>query len=293
MGKADQDSKCPLNLLEYPPWKPKSIWRAPVAYVNSASPLTQYIFCYEFISGLPCGSVGKESACNEYNVDSILGWEDLEKGKMVYMEEGTEKNLNSGHMVYMTALMENTLMEITERLENHPQEVVILACRNFDGMMEDLHKYLMGCIKNISGDMLCPCEPEVLTLHQLWSQGLQVILLYKDKASMSQHEELDLIHYLELVKSCSHPDRCCLHTRIPGRLFLACINLTENLEFFWGLPYLCTLVWHEHPGLAPGCTNTTTGEFIWADGFLDVVIRGCVSVTSCDITGLNRTLPGG
>ncbi|KAI4529163.1 hypothetical protein MG293_020837 [Ovis ammon polii] len=49
-------------------------------------------------------------------------------------------------------------MEITERLENHPQEVVILACRNFDGMMEDLHKYLMGCIKNISGDMLCPCE---------------------------------------------------------------------------------------------------------------------------------------
>ena len=30
----------------------------------------------------------------------------------------------------------------------------------------------------------------VLTLHQLWSQGQQVILSYKDEASMSQHAEL-------------------------------------------------------------------------------------------------------
>ena len=47
-------------------------------------------------------------------------------------------------------------MEISEWLENHPQEVVSLACRNFEGVMEDLHEYLMGCIKNIFGDMLCP-----------------------------------------------------------------------------------------------------------------------------------------
>ena len=51
----------------------------------------------------------------------------------------------------------------------------------------------------------------VLTLHQLWSQGQQVILSYKDTTSMSQHAELwpgipywlgnqvkpqDLVHYL-------------------------------------------------------------------------------------------------
>ena len=48
------------------------------------------------------------------------------------------------------------LTEISEWLENHPQEVVILARRNFKGVMEDLHEYLMGCIKNIFGDMLCP-----------------------------------------------------------------------------------------------------------------------------------------
>uniref|UniRef100_A0AC11CDT4 Uncharacterized protein n=1 Tax=Ovis aries TaxID=9940 RepID=A0AC11CDT4_SHEEP len=196
-------------------------------------------------------------------------WEDL---WMAHMEEGTERNLHSVHMVYMMALMEKALTEILERLENHPQEVVILVCRNFKGMMEDLHEYLMGCIENILGDMLCP-RGKVPTLHQLWSQGQQVILSYKDKTSMSQHAELwpsipywwgdqlepqDFVHCLECMKSCSHP----------GELFMAGINLTENLEF------ICIhLVSGEagpvgHPGSAAGCTNTIAGHFIWADGFV-------------------------
>lgn len=52
--------------------------------------------------------------------------------------------------------MQDTLTEISEWLESHPREVVILACRNFEGMTEDLHEYLVACIKNIFGDMLCP-----------------------------------------------------------------------------------------------------------------------------------------
>ena len=71
----------------------------------------------------------------------------------------------------------------------------------------------------------------VLTLHQLWSQGQQVILSYKDTTSMSQHAELwpgipywlgnqvkpqDLVHCLEHMKSCSCPGDCCLHTGTPG-----------------------------------------------------------------------------
>lgn len=51
---------------------------------------------------------------------------------------------------------QDTLTEISEWLEGHPREVVILACRNFEGMTEDLHEYLVTCIKNIFGDMLCP-----------------------------------------------------------------------------------------------------------------------------------------
>nr|XP_040142799.1 PI-PLC X domain-containing protein 1 isoform X2 [Ictidomys tridecemlineatus] len=76
--------------------------------------------------------------------------------RIAHMLEGSEKNLHFVHMVYTTALVEDTLTEISEWLEQHPREVVILACRNFEGMTEDLHEYLVACIKNIFGDMLCP-----------------------------------------------------------------------------------------------------------------------------------------
>ncbi|XP_040121304.1 PI-PLC X domain-containing protein 1-like [Oryx dammah] len=140
---------------------------------------------------------------------------------------------------------------------------------------------------------------EVPTLHQLWSQGQQVILSYKDEASMSQHAELwpgipywkgnqvkpqDLVHYLEHMKRCSHP----------GELLVAGINLTENLEFVcihlaWslekltqcGLPYLCPWVQGQCPRLSTSRTNTIAGDFIWADRFIGDVIR------------LNRKLLGG
>lgn len=41
-------------------------------------------------------------------------------------------------------------------LETHPQEVVILACRNFDGLTKKLHCRLIACIKEIFQCKLCP-----------------------------------------------------------------------------------------------------------------------------------------
>ena len=34
--------------------------------------------------GFPCGSAGKESACNVGHLGLVLGWEDLEKGKATH-----------------------------------------------------------------------------------------------------------------------------------------------------------------------------------------------------------------
>uniref|UniRef100_A0A8B9WVT2 Phosphatidylinositol specific phospholipase C X domain containing 1 n=1 Tax=Bos mutus grunniens TaxID=30521 RepID=A0A8B9WVT2_BOSMU len=155
--------------------------------------------------------------------------------RIAHVEDGSERNLHFVHMVYTTALVEDTLTEISEWLQSHPREVVILACRNFEGMTEDLHEYLVGCIKNIFGDMLCP-RGEVPTLRQLWSRGQQVILSYEDEASVSRHTELwpgipywwgnkvkpqDLVNYLELMKSHGRPGECHhtetpSHTRVQG-----------------------------------------------------------------------------
>ena len=43
--------------------------------------------------GFPCGSAGKESACNARDLGSILGWEDpLEKGKATHSCSGLENS---------------------------------------------------------------------------------------------------------------------------------------------------------------------------------------------------------
>ncbi|XP_073758283.1 PI-PLC X domain-containing protein 1 isoform X1 [Callorhinus ursinus] len=210
--------------------------------------------------------------------------------RIAHMLVGTEKNLHFVHMVYTTALVEDTLTEISEWLENHPREVVILACRNFEGMTEDLHEYLVACIQNIFGDMLCP-RGELPTLNQLWSRGQQVILSYEEESVVSRHGELwpgipywwadqvkaqELIQYLERMKSCGRP----------GGLFVAGINLTENLAYVLGhpsqslrkmtlpnLPYLSAWVREQCPGPGARCTNIIAGDFIGADTFVGDVIR--------------------
>ncbi|XP_055123887.1 PI-PLC X domain-containing protein 1 isoform X1 [Symphalangus syndactylus] len=209
--------------------------------------------------------------------------------RVAHMLEGSEKNLHFVHMVYTTALVEDTLTEISEWLERHPHEVVILACRNFEGLSQDLHEYLVACIKNIFGDMLCP-RGEVPTLRQLWSRGQQVIVSYEDENSLGRHHELwpgipywwgntvkseALIRYLETMKTCGRP----------GGLFVAGINLTENLQYVLAhpseslermtlpnLPRLSAWVQEQCPGPGSRCTNIIAGDFIGADGFVSDVI---------------------
>uniref|UniRef100_U3BI72 PI-PLC X domain-containing protein 1 n=1 Tax=Callithrix jacchus TaxID=9483 RepID=U3BI72_CALJA len=215
--------------------------------------------------------------------------------RIAHMLDGSEKNLHFVHMVYTTALVEDTLTEISEWLERHPREVVILACRNFEGLSEDLHEYLISCINTIFGEMLCP-RGEVPTLRQLWARGHQVIVSYEDESALGRHRELwpgipywwgdqvkpdALIRYLETMKSCGRP----------GGLFVAGINLTENLPYILAhpseslqklttpnLPRLCAWVREQCPGPGSRCTNVIAGDFVGKDGFVS------------DVVALNRKL---
>ncbi|XP_029411986.1 PI-PLC X domain-containing protein 1 isoform X2 [Nannospalax galili] len=209
--------------------------------------------------------------------------------RIAHMLEGSEHNLHFVHMVYTSALVEDTLTEISEWLERHPREVVILACRNFEGMTDELHGYLVSCIKNIFGDMLCP-RGDVPTLRQLWARGQQVILSYEDEVSVRRHPELwpgipywwgnkvkpqALIQFLETMKGCGRP----------GGLFVAGINLTENLGYVLAhptaslrdmtlpnLPHLSAWVREQSPGQGARCTNIIAGDFVGADTFVSDVI---------------------
>ncbi|XP_068929014.1 PI-PLC X domain-containing protein 1 isoform X2 [Petaurus breviceps papuanus] len=184
---------------------------------------------------------------------------------------------------------QDTLTDISEWLQNHPKEVVILACRNFEGMTAELHQYLVTCIKNIFGKTLCP-RGELLTLKHLWRHGYRVIVSYEDEITMHRHKELwpgipywwgnkvkrdDLICYLESMKESGRPDE----------LFVAGINLTENFPYIMAhpsgslkkmtlpnLPYLNAWVQKQCPGPGTKCTNIIAGDFVGSDSFVSDVI---------------------
>ncbi|KAK2506793.1 hypothetical protein MC885_011941 [Smutsia gigantea] len=227
----------------------------------------------------PCGD---EVVCHTEQLDAGVRHLDL---CIAHMLEGSERNLNFMRLVYTTALVEDTLTELSDWLEQHPREAVILACRSFEGMTEGLHEYLDTCIQNIFGDMLCP-QGEVPTLHQLWARGQQVLMSYEDEGNVSWHGELwpripywwgdqvkpeELVHYLERMKSRGRP----------GGLLVAGINLTEHLAYILlhlseslktttlpSLPYLSRWVQEQCPGPGVQCTNIIAGDFIGTDAFI-------------------------
>ncbi|KAL2769057.1 PI-PLC X domain-containing protein 1 isoform 1, partial [Daubentonia madagascariensis] len=88
-----------------------------------------------------------------------------------------------------------------------------------------------------------------------------------------------------------HPPRGAQVVHHPGGLFVAGINLTENLEYILAhlcqslkdmtlpnLPCLRAWVREQCPGPGPRCTNIIAGDFIGADGFVS------------DVIGLNQKL---
>ncbi|XP_039770108.1 PI-PLC X domain-containing protein 1 [Ornithorhynchus anatinus] len=232
----------------------------------------------------------KWSVTQELNVteqlDCGIRYLDL---RIAHVADGSEKNLHFVHMVYTTALVEDTLTEISEWLQQHPKEVVILACRNFEGMTDGLHQYLVSCIKNIFGDTLCPRD-EFRSLQQLWERGYQVVVSYEDEETVSGHRELwpaapywwgdkvkadDLVRYLEAMKDVGRPDG----------LFVAGINLTENLQYVLAhpagslkkmtlpnLPRLEAWIRGQIPGPGCKCINIIAGDFVGLDDFVGDVI---------------------
>ncbi|XP_063127048.1 PI-PLC X domain-containing protein 1 isoform X1 [Rattus norvegicus] len=130
----------------------------------------------------------------------------------------------------------------------------------------------------------------VPTLGQLWAREQQVLVSYEDEATVSRHDELwpaipywwgnavktdVLLQFLETKKG---------HGR-PGGLFVAGINVTENLCYVLlhpgdsleemtrrSVPLTTQWVRAQQPGQRPHCTNIIAGDFVGADGFVSDVI---------------------
>ncbi|KAM4788283.1 PI-PLC X domain-containing protein 1 isoform 1-T1 [Cyanocitta cristata] len=199
-------------------------------------------------------------------------------------------NLYFVHMVYTTVTVQDIMWEVLRWLETHPQEVVIIACRNFDGLTKRLHNHLVACIKEIFQCKLCP-RNVVPTLRTMWHLSHQVIVSYEEDMELEKHCELwppipywwgnktstrALIRYLERMKRMGRP----------GKFFVAGINLTENLRYILIHPFgslkkmtlqslPCLKIWikKQYPGPKKKCINIIAGDFIGYNDFVKDVIE--------------------
>ncbi|NWX13103.1 PLCX1 protein, partial [Aegotheles bennettii] len=185
-------------------------------------------------------------------------------------------NLYFVHMVYTTVTVQDILWEVLRWLETHPREVVILACRNFDGLTKKLHRHLIACIKEIFQCKLCPRNVSTRpffknnALHRtVWRRELNLTVLSQFLFSSKEH--LMMCHLMIFVSE---------------KFFVAGINLTENLRYILVHPFgslkkmtlqsfPCLKIWikQQYPGPKKECINIIAGDFIGNDDFVKDVIE--------------------
>ncbi|XP_078514346.1 PI-PLC X domain-containing protein 1 [Lissotriton helveticus] len=219
-------------------------------------------------------------------LDSGIRYFDL---RIAHKPDDISINLYFVHMLFTDVTVEDTLKEMSDWLETHPKEALILACRDLHGMTVEHHKHLISCIKRTFGFKLCP-RKENPSLQNMWQKGYQVIISYEDCIA-EKHKELwppipywwgnttrteALIRYLEKKK----------HSGRPGGFFVAGINLTENLWYIlkhpFGslkkltrskLPCLSDWVQNQCPGSQKDAINIIGGDFVEMDCFVTDVIE--------------------
>ncbi|XP_060682246.1 PI-PLC X domain-containing protein 1-like [Hemiscyllium ocellatum] len=217
--------------------------------------------------------------------------------RIAHKPNDTTDHLHFVHGIFTTVTVLEALKEFGLWLKAHPKEVVILACRSFDGMNEQQHHELIQEIKNLFESKIYPkTSSEPVTLRRLWELGCQVIISYDDNIA-KQYPELWpgipywwadtydpklLVQYLENQKQAGRPDG----------FFVAGINLTEDWWYILThlhsslkrltLPnyaYLSDWIKKQVAGPGKHCFNIIAGDFIRA-GYL---VPAVLSLNNIDV----------
>ncbi|NXA46829.1 PLCX1 protein, partial [Nothocercus julius] len=212
-------------------------------------------------------------------------------------------NLYFVHMLYTTVTVQDILCEVLKWLESHPQEVVILACRNFDGLTRSLHCHLVARIKEIFRCKLCPRNVSVRSFSSLsfflgdetnphtplWRREL-LACTTRDTLSSTVLSEFwkkkKKFFLIVLPKKYLRCHFLIFFLFVSERFFVAGINLTENLAYILAhpfgslkkmtlqnLPYLKIWVKQQYPGPKKECINIIAGDFIGNNDFVKDVIE--------------------
>ncbi|NXM66214.1 PLCX1 protein, partial [Serilophus lunatus] len=203
-------------------------------------------------------------------------------------------NLYFVHMVYTSVTVQDILWEVLRWLETHPQEVVILACRNFDGLTRRLHSHLVACIKEIFQCKLCPRNVSMrsffllLFLRVIYYCEIQGVAWRKEEVLPAMQKQVGswaVVAFWAVSVFLKRIFNESLSDFVSGKFFVAGINLTENLRYILVHPFgslkkmtlqslPCLKIWikQQYPGPKKECVNIIAGDFIGNNDFVKDVI---------------------
>ncbi|KAJ7993565.1 hypothetical protein DPEC_G00273720 [Dallia pectoralis] len=193
------------------------------------------------------------------------------------------------HIIYTHLTVVDTMNAVASWLESHPKEIIILACRQFQGLNEKIHEHFIVSLKKIFGFKLCPFTEAVPSLRSLWTSGYQVMLSYDDQ-SAARHRLLwpaipywwanqptasGVVSYLDWMKDMGRPNG----------FFVSGLNLTTDRSFIalhpcQSLQKLTRTNWEplrawleeQVPGQNSKSLNIIAGDFIGHIPFVPLVI---------------------
>lgn len=176
------------------------------------------------------------------------------------------------------------LLEISNWLSRHPNELIIIDCQHFYSFTEEHHRGLVQKLKSIFGNKICPCRTTDLckiTLDWLNRRKFQIIVVYRNEIVRLETDmwpsglwptpwpntvyPQELIDFLDLR----------LKTRLPYTGFVSQCLLTPDTSYV--LKHLCGSL---HRDLATLCRDTSLPwieEHFPGAGGLNVVIGDFVS----------------
>lgn len=209
--------------------------------------------------------------------------------RIAHKPNDSSSDLYFTHIIYTHLIVLETLSSVATWLDSHPKEIVILACCNFEGIDDNLHRAFIFSLKKLFGSKLCPQNESVLTLRSLWASGYQVILSYDSSIAVG-HQELwpaipywwankrtaqEVISYLDWNKGLGRPEGFFVSgLNLTADRYYITVNLKQSLRTLTFSNWECLRKWLEkqRPGSDPKSLNIIAGDFVGPLPLCSVVI---------------------
>lgn len=84
--------------------------------------------------------------------------------------------------------LQETLSSVATWLDSHPKEIVILACCNFEGIDDNLHKAFIFSLKKLFGSKLCPQNVSFLLVQLIYGESKDNIMPYETYRALHRNQ---------------------------------------------------------------------------------------------------------